>query len=102
MANYGVLLCSKCAGFTERLTFATPEEYREFVRQLIALVSQSRFSLLRGDCRSEDLLTPPWPTGDTITHDFQCVGCGRGFQLCANVWNGRNWWKPEPWSERPN
>jgi hypothetical protein len=66
VAHYGVPICPKCAGFTERLTFATPEEYREFVRQLIGLVSQSRFSLLRGDCHLEDLLTPPWPTGDTI------------------------------------
>jgi hypothetical protein len=94
-------MCPKCDGFTERLTFATPDEYRAFVRQLIELVNKHNLSLKRADCRLEDLLTAPWPTGDTILHNFQCAGCGRRFELCVNVWNGRNWWRPERRPEKP-
>jgi hypothetical protein len=94
-------MCRKCTGFTERLTFASPDEYRDFVRQLIEVVNQGRLFLTRADFPLQEMLTPPWPGGDVISHDLQCAGCGRGFQLCVNVWNGRNWWEPEPWPEKP-
>jgi hypothetical protein len=94
--------CSKCDGFTARRTFADPPEYRDFVRQLIAIVNQGKFSLLRADCPLQEMLKDPWARGDVVVHDLQCAGCGREFQLCVNVWNGRDWWQPEPWPERLN
>ena len=57
-------MCPKCDGFTGRLTFASPDEYRNFVRQLIEAVNQGRFSLIRADFPLQEMLTPPWP-GDS-------------------------------------
>ena len=89
-------MCPKCNGFTERLTFSTPAEYVAFVRQLVEAVNDDRFLVKRAACPLEALLSaPPWPTGDSIGHDLVCAGCGRGFQLYVNVWNGRNWWEPQ-------
>jgi hypothetical protein len=95
-------ICPTCAEFAERLTFASPENYRDFVRRLIDAVNQGKLLLKRADFPLEEMLTGPWPGGDVISHDLQCAGCGRGFELCVNVWNGRNWWEPERWSEKSN
>ena len=94
--------CPKCADFTEPLSFRAPDEYRNFVRQLSDAVDQGRFLIRRADYALREMLNPTWPGGDLSRHDLQCAGCGRGFLLCVNVWNGRNWWRPEIWSDRPN
>lgn len=91
-------MCPNCDAFTERLTFNTPEDYVSFVRLLVAETSEGRLSLVFGDCALEKLTnSPPWPmgVGDAILHELQCTKCGQFFQLCVNIWNGRNWWKPQ-------
>ncbi len=86
--------CPTCAGFTERFTFSSPEKYRDFIRQLIDAVKQGKLLLQHADHPLDEMLTDPWPGGDIISHDFQCMRCGRGFELFVNVWNGRNGWEP--------
>jgi hypothetical protein len=85
--------CSKCDGFTERLNFSTLREYQDIVRQLIQIVSEGTFLLVHADCPLQDMFNSPLP-GDCITHDFQCTGCGRAFQLFADTYHGNaNWTK---------
>jgi hypothetical protein len=86
--------CRQCFEFSERLTFATPSDYQNFVRRLITSVDDGPFHLVRADAALEEMLAPTWP-GDSITHILQCKGCGRVFELHVNTWNGRNWWKPQ-------
>lgn len=87
--------CRQCFEFSERLTFATPNDYQNFVRQLITAVDGRQFHVVRADFPLERMLAPQWPGGDVIVHVLQCLGCGRSFELCVNVWNGRNWWEPQ-------
>ena len=95
-------MCPNCDVFSEHLTFRTPADYVLFVRRLVVEASEGRLSLVYGDCALEELTdSPPWPTGDVILHELQCTSCGLFFQLCANVWNGRNSWgpqSPEEWA----
>ena len=83
-----------CAEFNERLTFSSPEKYRDFVRQLIDAVNQKKLLLRRADFPLEEMLTDSWPGGDNISHGLECARCGRRFELYVNTWNGRNWWEP--------
>jgi hypothetical protein len=87
--------CRQCFEFSDRLTFASPNDYQSFVRQLITAVDERRFHVVRADFPLERMLAPQWPGGDVIVHVLQCWGCGRGFELNVNVWNGRNWWEPK-------
>lgn len=88
--------CRQCFEFSERLTFKTPNDYQNFVRQLITAVDERRLHVVRADFPLEKMLAPQWPGGDVIAHVLQCWGCGRSFELCVNVWNGRNSWEPQP------
>ncbi len=87
--------CRRCFEFSERPTFATPSDYRNFVRRLITCVDDGPFHVVRADAALEEMLAPTWP-GDSITHVLQCKGCGRVFELYINTRNGRNWWEPQP------
>jgi hypothetical protein len=91
--------CLKCEGFTDSRTFASPDAYRDFVQELIDLIDKKRLSLVRADFPLQEMVVPPWPGGDTIAHELQCRGCGRIFELCVNVWNGRNWWESKEWPQ---
>ena len=99
--------CSKCVGFSQRLTIDTPSEYREIVRQLIELVEHGTFLLTRADCPLEGILRPSWPD-DIVVHEFQCFVCGRKFMLSADTYHGNAGWTPGPVPEpkrnppRPN
>ena len=86
--------CPECDGFVEKRTFRSPADYKDFVRKLIQAVHEGKLLLVRADCPLEDMLNPEWPMGDVASHDLQCAGCRVLFELCVNVWNGRNWWEP--------
>jgi hypothetical protein len=89
-------MCPNCDIFAQRLRFSSSADYVAFVRRLINEVSKGNLVLVYGDCALEDLAdAPPWPAGDTILHEVQCTTCGQFFQLCVNVWNGRNSWEPQ-------
>jgi len=86
--------CQTCEGLSERFRIATPEEYRESVRQLKEMVGRGSLKLVHADCPLEDILNQPqWP-GDVLVHDFQCAACGRGFHLCADTYHGHVDWSP--------
>ena len=85
--------CSRCQGFSERFYLYTPREYRDLARQLIEIVNQGTFLLLHSTYALKDLLGEVFPD-DIISHDFQCTGCGRAFQLSADTYHGNVCWKP--------
>lgn len=85
--------CPKCDGFSERLHFNTPWEYRDIVRQLIEVVEQGTFVLIHADCPLRRILEPTWP-GDSVGHEFECFVCGRKFQLSADTYHGNVYWTP--------
>ena len=94
--------CRQCSEFSERLTFATPNDYQNFVRQLITAVDERRLHVVRADFPLEEMLGSHWPGGDDIRHVLQCWGCERRFGLYVNVWNGRNWWEPKSTEALPD
>jgi len=85
--------CPKCSGFSQRLNIHTPSEYQDIVRQLIEIVGQGTFSLIRADCPLEEILEPIWP-GDSLVHEFQCFMCDRKFTLSADTYHGHASWTP--------
>lgn len=50
--------CTTCEGLSERCKIATPEEYRDVVRQLIDMVDRQSLRLVQADCPLEDILRP--------------------------------------------
>jgi hypothetical protein len=93
--------CRQCFEFSERLTFATPDDYQNFVRQLITAVGERRLRLVRADVALEEMLAPTWP-GDSITHILQCWGCERSFELYVDTWHGRSSWELESSEVHPD
>jgi hypothetical protein len=85
--------CSKCSGFSQRLNFERPHEYLDIVRQLIEVVEQGTFLLVKADCPLEDLFQSSWP-GDVVVHEFACAACGRTFKLSADTYHGNAHWSP--------
>jgi hypothetical protein len=85
--------CAKCAGFAERINFATPSQYRDIVHQLLEIVDQGTFVLMEASCPLRDVLGPVWPD-DVLAHSFWCTGCGRVFDLRADTYHGGASWKP--------
>lgn len=97
-------MCPTCDPFSEPRTFRAPADYVAFARRLTAETSSGKLVLVYGNCALEELDDDsPWPTGDLIIHQLQCVKCGQFFCLHANVWNGRNGWEPqsaEEWADQ--
>ena len=88
--------CPACRTWEPARTFETPADYRQFVRQLLEACEQNQLVITRSDAPLESMLTDPWPNSDdTFVHEFACRHCQRPYQLYVNVWNGRNWWKPD-------
>lgn len=87
----GAAMCEKCDGFAERLNLEFPREYLDIVRQLIDIVKQRTFTLVRADCELEEMFNTPWP-GDIIFHEAQCSNCGRRFTLFADTYHGNASW----------
>ena len=85
--------CLKCGGFSERLNIGSLGEYQDIVRQIIEVVNQGTFSLVRADCPLQDVFNTPLP-GDCIFHDFRCTACGRAFHLFADTYHGHASWTP--------
>ncbi len=85
--------CTKCAGFSERINFSTPGEYKDVVRQLIEIVDQGIFVLIEASCPLRDVFQPVWPD-DVLAHGFRCAACGRMFDLRADTYHGGASWKP--------
>ena len=83
--------CPKCDGFTERFNIDGIREYRNIVRQLIEIVDQGTFWLMKASCSLQDVFNTPMP-GDIIMHDFQCSTCGRAFHLAADTYHGNASW----------
>jgi hypothetical protein len=97
--------CPKCDGFSQGFNIGTLREYQDIVRQLIEIVGQGTFFLVRASCPLQDVFNTPVP-GDTISHDFQCLMCGRTFHLGADAYHGNASWTvgdlPKPIEEKPN
>ena len=85
--------CPECCGFSERLNLGTPREYLDIVRQLIEIVQQGTFLLVRADCSLHELPGQTWP-GDILIHEFECFACGRSFELSADTYHGHAHWTP--------
>jgi len=94
MLGYNPPMCPKCEGFAERMNPVSRREYLDIVRQLIQIVSEETFLLVRADCPLEEMLETPMPR-DCVHHDFQCTTCGRAFQLFADTYHGRAGWIPD-------
>jgi hypothetical protein len=99
--------CPKCDGFAQRFNIGSLREYLDFVRQLIEIVNQGTFFLACASCPLQDMFNTPIP-GDTISHDFQCLMCGRSFHLFADTYHGNASWRvgelPKPTGDlaKPN
>lgn len=85
--------CPKCSGFSQRLNIHALGEYRDIARQLVEIVEQGNFLLVRADCPLQDILGPTLP-GDFVVHEFECFACGRRFTLAADTWHGSVSWTP--------
>jgi hypothetical protein len=85
--------CPKCSEFSQRLKIHTPNEYQDIARQLIEVVRQGTFLLVRADCPLEEILEPSLP-GDFVAHEFECFACGRKFRLAADTYHGNVNWIP--------
>jgi hypothetical protein len=85
--------CAKCDGFSEAINFDSPQDYLDIVRQLMEIVGEGTFLLVRADCPLKEMFTLPW-LSDCIQHNFQCILCGRSFELIADTHHGRAGWKP--------
>ena len=102
-----MVACTKCNGFSQRINIQTPSEYRDIARQLIEIVEQGAFLLVRADCPLQEILEPTLP-GDFVVHEFECFVCGRKFSLSADTYHGNVHWTPgetpEPQSDpsKPN
>lgn len=85
--------CSKCTGFAEKINTKEPSEYRNLARQLIEVVEQGTFFLMYASCPLDEILGPSFP-GDVLVHKFECVVCGRKFELFADTYHGNVSWTP--------
>jgi hypothetical protein len=85
--------CPKCSGFSQRINIHTTREYRGIARQLIEIVEQGTFLLVRADCPLQEILEPTLP-GDIVHHEFECFACGRRFSLSADTYHGDVTWAP--------
>lgn len=81
-------MCSRCDGFLERRRINSAYEYRDLVRQLVEIIQQGTFRLVRGSCALEDILKPKRLPGDLITHIFECTTCSRRFSLEVETYHG--------------
>ena len=87
-------MCPKCQGFAERMNMGSPREYRDIARQLIEIINQGTFGMVKASCPLEDLFKPQWP-GDIVSHEFECFACGQRFLLFAGTYHGNASWKAE-------
>ena len=85
--------CGQCADFSERRLFSQPREYRDIAQQLMEIVRQGDFVLLKASCPLRELFGPVWP-GDLLEHIFKCARCGDEFRLFADTWHGSVEWGP--------
>jgi hypothetical protein len=85
------MACPKCDGFAQRFNISTIREYQDIARQLIQIVSEGTFLLVRASCPLEAVFQTPMP-GDSISHDFRCFACGRKFSLGADTYHGNAKW----------
>jgi len=86
-------MCSRCDGFQERINFLGRDDYLNLVRQLIQIVAEGTFSIVRATCSLEEMFETPMP-GDFAAHEFRCVVCGQGFSLSADTYHGNARWFP--------
>src|SRR3954469_16876887 len=81
-------MCSRCDGFVERKRIGSGYEYRDLVRQILAIVAQGTLRLVGGTCPLEDVPTcKQWPD-DYIHHVLECTSCSRRFQLSVETYHG--------------
>jgi hypothetical protein len=85
--------CKRCEGFSERRNFSHPRDYRDIVRQLMDVIEQGTFVLVKASCPLYELLGPVWP-GDILEHVFECTACGSKYRLMADTWHGSVNWGP--------
>ena len=76
------------------MNFREPREYRDIARQLIEVVAQGTFRMVKASCPLEDLFKQRWP-GDVLTHKFECFACGQLFSLSADTYHGNASWEAE-------
>jgi hypothetical protein len=83
--------CKQCEGFSKQRNFNHPHEYRDLARQLMEIVEQGTFVMVKASCPLRELLGPVWP-GDVLIHVFECTACRSKYQLFADTWHGSvNW-----------
>jgi hypothetical protein len=75
------------------MNFSSPRDYRDIARQLIEIVGQGTFRMVKASCPLEDLFKPQGP-GDIVIHDFE-FPCGQRFSLFADTYHGRASWQAE-------
>ena len=86
-------MCAKRDGFAERQNFDNTRDYRNIARQLIEIVGEGTFWIVRATCPLEDLFGPKWPS-DIVSHEFECLTCGRRFSRFADTYHGTAGWRP--------
>jgi hypothetical protein len=91
-------ICPQCGGFSQKLNILTAREYRDIARQLIEIVGEGTFLLVRADCPLQEIVEGTWP-GDMLEHEFECFACGRRFALSADTYHGNVSWTPGEFSE---
>jgi hypothetical protein len=82
------------------MNFRSAREYLDLARQLIEIVGQGTFRIVKGDCPLEDLFKSPMP-GDIVSHEFECFACGQKFSLSADTYHGNASWQAEPTNPKP-
>lgn len=75
----------------DSLSFDKPREYLELARRLLFAVNDGDLVVQEATCPLVDLFNPQWPA-DVVEHNFQCVACGRSFQLFSDTYHGHGGW----------
>jgi hypothetical protein len=83
--------CAMCEPLHTALSIAKPSQYLELARRLIGLIDEGVMVLTESSCTLQALFNSEWPA-ETAEHNFECVTCGRTFQLFADTYHGHAAW----------
>ena len=83
--------CPRCEELQTALSIDQPRQYLELVRRLIGLIDEGVIALTASSCTLQALFNAEWPS-DTAEHNFECITCGRTFQLFADTYHGHAAW----------
>jgi hypothetical protein len=83
--------CARCEELRTAVSIDQPRQYLEMARRLIGLIDAGAIVLTESSCTLQALFNSEWPS-DTAEHNFECIACGRTFQLFADTYNGHAGW----------